>query len=414
MKQLVLLLAVTLIAPQISAAKGFTLEKVTVEQLQQILTAARGKPDAEVCKQLSQLELTERLSTDSLARWNSDLPGETARQALLTLADRSAFLDPPQREIPDAAKPEMAEQSRILALAVQFVASILHKLPDFFATRETNRFRNTSEVPGRTGPIITADPRFHFVDRLSTTVRYRDGHEVVDGGAVKKADRDAAQEDRSTDWGIFGPLLGTVMVDASHGKLVWGHWEQGAPGSLAVFRYAVPKEKSHYEVQYCCLVSGSGAARPIRITPAYHGEIAIDPASGTVLRLAIVTDLDPDLPVEKVNVLVEYGPVELGGKTYICPVKSVSIKKGKTWNEQSLGFTGTTLVAGGMASLPDGGASYTDSGPAVTLIDDVEFGQYHLYRGDARILTENKEAGNGNPHLKPAATPATGTSAPSP
>ena len=131
-----------------------------MEQLQQILTAARGKPDAEVCKQLSQLELTERLSTDSLARWNSDLPGETARQALLTLADRSAFLDPPQREIPDAAKPEMAEQSRILALAVQFVASILHKLPDFFATRETNRFRNTSEVPGRTGPIITADPRF--------------------------------------------------------------------------------------------------------------------------------------------------------------------------------------------------------------------------------------------------------------
>ena len=413
MKRLVFLLMVTLIAPSSSYAKGLTLEKVAVEQLEQILTGTRGKTDAEVCKQLSQLELTERLSTDSLARWNSDLPGETARQALLTLADRSAFLDPPQREIPAAAKPEIAEQSRIMALAVKFVARTLHKLPDFFATRETTRFRNTTEVPGRTGPIITADPRFHFVDRISATVRYRDGHEEVGAGAVKKADREDAQEDRSTNWGVFGPLLGTVMVDASHGRLVWGHWEQGTNGLLAVFRYTVPKEKSHYEAQYCCLVSGSGNPRPIRVTPAYHGEIAIDPASGTVLRLVVMADLDPNLPIQKVNVLVEYGPVELGGKTYICPVRSVSMTNGKTWNEQSLGFVaGSSVVGGGMPALSDGANSYSDTGPEVTVMNDVVFVQYHLFRGDARILADKAAENDGKPHSHPAATSVSGTAAP--
>jgi hypothetical protein len=50
--------------------------------------------------------------------------------------------------------------------------------------------------------------------------------------------------------------------------------------------------------------------------------------------------------------MVEYAPVELGGKTYICPVKGVALS-------QQL----TTIC-----------------------LNDVAFDRYHLYHATARIL----------------------------
>jgi hypothetical protein len=56
-------------------------KQVTVDRLEQTLAAAHGLPDAEVAMQLSDLELTERLSTAKLDRLETDLPGEKSRQA---------------------------------------------------------------------------------------------------------------------------------------------------------------------------------------------------------------------------------------------------------------------------------------------------------------------------------------------
>ena len=64
MRKLGLLLLLVGIAFPALAAK-----RVTVEQLEQLLAAAHGKPDAEVARQLSDLELTERLSSARLSRW---------------------------------------------------------------------------------------------------------------------------------------------------------------------------------------------------------------------------------------------------------------------------------------------------------------------------------------------------------
>jgi hypothetical protein len=47
---------------------GFAATRVTVEQLEHVLAAAHGKPDVKVAKQLSDLELTERLSAAKLLR----------------------------------------------------------------------------------------------------------------------------------------------------------------------------------------------------------------------------------------------------------------------------------------------------------------------------------------------------------
>ena len=36
-------------------------------------------------------------------------------------------------------------------------------------------------------------------------------------------------------------------------------------------------------------------------------------------------DLNGDLPLVRSDILVNYGIVEIGGRTYICPVQSVAI-----------------------------------------------------------------------------------------
>src|SRR6202041_4090715 len=69
MRKLALLLLLAGIALPAVAARN-----VTVEQLEQVMAAAHGKPDAKLAQQFSGLELTERLSAARLSRWEADLP----------------------------------------------------------------------------------------------------------------------------------------------------------------------------------------------------------------------------------------------------------------------------------------------------------------------------------------------------
>src|SRR5580658_7411895 len=90
------------------ALPALAAKRISVEQLEQVLSAAHGRPDADIARQLSDLELTERFSSEKEAQWISALPGEDSRHALIALADASAFLDPPASEIPAQPAPDLA------------------------------------------------------------------------------------------------------------------------------------------------------------------------------------------------------------------------------------------------------------------------------------------------------------------
>ncbi len=79
------------------------IERVTVEQLEHALSALDGSSDAEIAQHLSSMELSERLNTARLATLQATLRGKKAREALVALADESAFLAPPSGEIPNHA-----------------------------------------------------------------------------------------------------------------------------------------------------------------------------------------------------------------------------------------------------------------------------------------------------------------------
>jgi hypothetical protein len=301
--------------------------QVSGEQLEQMLAAANREPDTKLAKQLSELELTERLSAARLTRCEANLPGPAAGRALRALADRSSFLDPPASELPTLAEPGPEAQRRMIALCVDYVKQTIHQLPNLYATKVTTSFQHN----------LKDKKPLHWVSTESAIVRYRDGQELLGSSEFETG---AAG---MTTSGEFGPILNAALLDAGQGNLTWSHWEQGAATSEAVYRYAVIAGKSHYSV------NGQ--------FPGYHGEITVDPSNGTILRLVLKADPKPSLPLLRADFVIEYGPVELGGKTYICPVKGVALS----------------------------------ASPKLWWLNDIAFEQYHLYRASAQILAGSTE-----------------------
>jgi len=364
MRKLVLLAMLAAMAIPAGAAT-----KVTVAQLEQTISASHSASDAKLADRLSGLELTERLSAARLARLKVGLPGEQARQALLVLADSAEFLSLPADEIPQAAAPDLATQRKIMAQVVHYTTKTVHELPNFFATRETTRYEDRPQYEYGYIPL-------HFVGKTSKNVVYRDGQEMVDVAAVKAGTSEPSAQGM-VSWGEFGPVLTTVLLDAAKSKLAWSHWEQGASGQLAVFGYAVPDPKSNYWVQYCCKNEELSALAPqeiVRQKTGYHGEITVDPATGAVLRITIDAELPLGEKVKRAATMVEYGTVDIGGKSYICPSRSVAL----------------SLLRYGHASTDDT-HSILDHDPIKIYVNDVAFAQYHRLGAEMRILGENGE-----------------------
>jgi hypothetical protein len=364
-------------------------EKVTVEQLEHTLADAHGKRDKDLAKELGNMELSERLSSQRLAKIQADLPGEKSRTALLALADVSAFLKLPTAEIAATAPPDLQMQKLILSRAAEDLAASIHKFPDFFARQTTSRFHDlkVSFLSPVSDPVILEHQAFQPLDTFSDAIYYRNGHEVEETNE-KKPKIKSRPRTGLVNWGVFGPLQRIVVTDIYKGKMEWGHWEQRATGPIAVFQYSIPKEKSNYVVNYCCIGLPYGAWHDFQSTPPFHGEIAIDPVTGAVYRLVLITDLEPSDPIFQAEIMVEYEPVDLGGKTYICPRKSVTITT-------AISPIGGPNGCGGTAIQTDCNPPHMFR-PEDTAINDTVYDSYHVFRTEMRIMpaesTDQKDA----------------------
>ena len=377
MSKLPVLLLLAAFGSTAFAATPVPVEKhVTVAQVEQLLTAAHHQRDMQVAKQLAGLEMTERVTSLRLSRWQADFPGARTREALLALADASAFLDLPAADIPSIAMPDDATRKQILSRTIQYVRTTIHQLPNLSATRSTTHIDDSpvmvtenmlALLPGRswytsappTSP--SSGPRLlHGVSMAAILVTYLNGLEVKDAASGKRRGP-RYQEMGLTTSGEFGPVLSIAAGDAVRGKVFWGHWEQGASGPLAVLRYSVPQEISHYAVSFGVVGKDSKPQ-----FPAYQGEIAVDPTNGTILRLTMESELNPPHQTFKSSIVVEYGPVTIGNRDYICPIKSEALSK----------LTNSSTDAQG---------AVTETG-YLTFLNDVSFSQYHVFRADARIL----------------------------
>lgn len=346
------------------ALPGLAATSISVANLEQLLATTPHQPDGQLAKKLSALELTQRLNSARLSHWLDELPGQKARQALLALADKSAFLDPPPEEIPPIQPPNSAAQHRMLALSLDFINKTIHQLPNLFATRVTSSYQETLWEHWLPESGLTRYEPLHFVGRYTADVQYRNGGEEAHTDLPKQSRRPVGLQTS----GEFG-LLGTVLEDAAQSELSWSRWEQGGGGRLAVYRYIVPAEKSHYQVGSSWLQTEKGGHRVVfQQFSGYRGEIAIDPSTGSILRLVLIADAKPTDRLAEANILVEYGPVVLDDKTYICPVRGVAL----------------SLAAGVQVY-----SAQNQPAPRFlqTSMNDVVFERYHLFHADARILS---------------------------
>jgi VWFA-related protein len=349
---------------------------VTVEQLEQLLSAVHDKPDAEVARQLSDLTLTERLSSTRLLACLAGLRGGKARQALVTLADASTFLNPPSGEISTDAPPDRKAQQRMTTLALEYLNKTLPNLPNFYATRTTVHYQETP--PFEKGDAKVTYRPLHIAVTVKDTVLYRNGDEVVEPDTGKHKQR-KADEPYLVTWGTFGPLLRGAIdtIFVAPDGLSWRRWEKGAGKSLAVFSYAIPEEKSSYRTGGCCLPDGDGTIA-FHHRAGYHGEIVIDPATGAILRLELIFDLKSTTPDIRSAVMIEYGPVQIAGKSYICPVRSLSISRGR-----SVAVLSETLNAREKTEWYETFRTY---GPYATVLNDITFDAFHMFRANSHML----------------------------
>src|ERR1019366_6608418 len=113
---------------------------------------------------------------------------------------------------------------------------------------------------------------------------------------------------------------------------------------------------------------------------AYHGLLEVDPATGTVMRISLEAESAPKEGVERASMAVEYGPVKVGDRILVCPIRSVSILVARA----EIHMTGAIQPVNRL------------------LLNDVQFTNYWGFGPESKILTQA---------LPPPASPQQGNTA---
>ena len=359
-----------------AASPAWAARKVNIVQLKDLLVSLHEakKTDAEVAAELEQIELTEQLSRSTMNVLNDYIPGQSSSEQFFVLEARSAALPPPAADLPTAPPPDPAAQKAILDKAVNYVTTSFAQLPHLTATKNTFRFQDSMEAPlpadpkSKGGDASKVDPSqiVHFLGSAESPVETMNGAENI---VVTKEKQLQGQSDQVMLLGQ-GPILSSILQEAqAAGTLKWARWETLNGTQVAVLSFVVEKKKSHYAVNYCCFsatalttsadamsrgnygtrggvstdsttstqsISGMGAAfnngmprlpgtdwRSYKGTVPYHGEFFVDPATGVVTRLVTVAEFKSTELVQREDQRIDYGPMPVGGKTLVVPVKAV-------------------------------------------------------------------------------------------
>jgi hypothetical protein len=337
-------------------------QPVSVDQLRQALATlnAARKSDRAIAQATRSLELTERLTEATLDRMKAEFkPGPDALLSLELLSYSSLFLDPPLTDLPQEPPPDADGELGMMNAAANYVATTLRHMPDFLATRITRAFDDSVTA------VSLRSSEMKLMGTANREITYRDGRETV-LATTSQTFKSSPEEPEAglSSQGEFGPILGTVLMDSSKGTVTWSHWEKTETGLAAVFRYKVPGDASHYIVDFCCEndETPNFPGSFYHGTPAYHGSLSVDPDTGAILRVTIEAEL-PSGPIMRSAVAVEYGPVDIGGKSYICPVRSVAISSSRSYLAK---FKRDTTI---------------------TRVNEVVFTNYHRFGSSLRVLS---------------------------
>lgn len=341
-------------------------KKVTVADLKDMLQSMHrdNKSDADVAAALKQIELSEELTRPVMNSLVEFVPGQLSTEQIYVLEARSATLAPPASDIPTTPAPDAAAQQALLAKAASYASTTYAQLPTLSVVRTTLRFQDNMEAlaesSGMHGSAKDSSQASLGVS-ANQFVRYIN---ATDANLALEHGVERLPEDK-TRWGANRmiqlmepyPALPQVFQEASDaGTIKWLRWETVNGKPAAVFSYQVPKKKAHIAVNVCCFPdleqagtvhfssaaigsanggSAGGAKGNLQTTTdwkpykqgnlPYHGEIFIDPDTGIVVRT--ITQMEPKSSdvVHQDDIRTDYGPVAVGDKSLVLPVRAIAL-----------------------------------------------------------------------------------------
>lgn len=353
---LVLLTAIPALA---AAAK-----KITVADLKDMLDTMhkQGKSDADVATALKQIQLSEMLDRATMNSFADEVPGTLTNEQIYVLEARSAMLPPPAAMVPTTAPLDAAGQQALLTKAAGYASGAWGQLPALTATRTTLRFQDNVEAladassmtggstNSSTGLWVNPYNYIHYINSSDTELAFDHGAEKL------PADKTQWGRNKMIEVMDPDPDLAAIFGEAKdNGGLKWERWEMVNGKPAAVFSYTVSKKKSKMAVNVCCFpeveqagvatfssaavgsVSGGagGASGNMQTNTTwnlykeknvgYHGEFFIDPDTGIVVRMNTVDEQKSSDMVHQLDTRVDYGPVTVGGKALVLPVRSIMI-----------------------------------------------------------------------------------------
>lgn len=354
-----LALFICLSIPGWAAAK-----KISVADLKAMLQSmhSENKSDADVAAALKQVELSEQLTRPVMNGLGEFSPGQLTTEQIYVLEARSATLPPPASDIPTTAALDAAAQQALLAKATSYASSTYAQLPSLSVTRTTLRFQDNMEAlsassgmqngakdSSQTSAGVSPQQFVRYINATDVNLALEHGVERL-------------PEDK-TRWGANRmiqlmepyPGLSQIFQEANEaGTIKFARWETVNGKPAAVFSYQVPKKKAHVAVNICCFPNldqagsvhftsaalgtangsgGGGASGNFQTTTdwkpykqnnlPYHGEFFVDADTGIVVRM--ITQMEPKSSdvVHQDDIRTDYGPVTVGDKTLVLPVRSI-------------------------------------------------------------------------------------------
>src|SRR5262249_5986588 len=157
------------------------------------------------------------------------------------------------------------------------------------------------------------------LDSVSAEVASEHGKEVYSD--IRINDKPATALPQGGVWsaGEFANLLEEIL-SPRHAAVFTGKRSE-TRAHLPAWRYnfAIDQAHSGWDMDS----KKVGTNMPIRIAPAYSGEIWIDKATSKVLRIEKSASAIPrDFPLESIKASTDYDFVDIGGTQYLLPVQS--------------------------------------------------------------------------------------------
>lgn len=221
-----------------------------------------------------------------------------------------------------ADAPDSAEQQRILDKVRHSAKNYLDSLPNFICSRITEQYQAGKKPE-------------HWKQRDTITDRliFSKGKENITPELINGKPLQPHQVlNRPLDTGgEFGGLVGTILDPRSVAQISWRGWEEIRGHRLAVFAYTIDAEHSMLTL---------GVTEDV-IVP-YNGLLYADPETGDLWRITSSPfDMPPSTETKSLTTTVDYGSVEISGKSYLLPTSaSILLNTGRQNLLNKVTFTG--------------------------------------------------------------------------